>query len=117
MTNYLLIYVKYVNILPIIPKYINTSQFSHVTKNFLTLNKMVFHSHYMVTDKKTGIIHSLCCYKECCNSQVTIKDENPKKVDNIIVNNNTSKDFLPKSDDKSIHSLSKYKKDEKIRVK
>src|SRR4051794_26137760 len=39
-----------------------------------SLNKMVFHSHYSVTDKKTGIIHELCCYKEC-NTCVVINEE------------------------------------------
>ncbi|GBC01767.1 hypothetical protein RclHR1_04320008 [Rhizophagus clarus] len=70
---------------------------------------MVFHSHYMVTDKKTGINHSLCCYKECNNPQVILNDEKDK---NIIIENTSKGDILTNFDDKY---LSKNDKVEKIR--
>jgi hypothetical protein len=75
---------------------------------------MVFHSHYMVTDKKTGIIHSLCCYKECSNPQTIVKDDETEKDNNIIENTTTTSDLLLKSDDEY---LSRNEKDEKIRKK
>ncbi|CAI2178510.1 6479_t:CDS:2 [Funneliformis geosporum] len=31
---------------------------------------MVFHSHYVVTDEITGLVHSLCCYEECNGCEV-----------------------------------------------
>ncbi|CAB5382531.1 unnamed protein product [Rhizophagus irregularis] len=96
---------------------------------------MVFHSHYMVTDKK-GIIHSLCCYKDCSNPQATINEEESEKDNNNIIENTTTttttttnttnttntttttttttRDLLTKSDDKY---LSKNEKDEKIQKK
>jgi hypothetical protein len=36
---------------------------------------MVFHSHYMVTDKKTGNDHNLCCYNTCDAINDDFKDE------------------------------------------
>src|SRR5437763_4143280 len=39
---------------------------------------MVYHSHYLVTDKKTGVVHSLCCYKEC-NARIITDDDVPEK--------------------------------------
>ncbi|RIA85313.1 hypothetical protein C1645_808337 [Glomus cerebriforme] len=65
---------------------------------------MVFHSHNVITDEKTGIVHNLCCYKEC-----VINDEKTKD-DDIIVNT-TSRDCLTKSQTKPLLS---YNKDEII---
>lgn len=127
----------------IISKHINTTIIPTCDKYNFTFKpfskqKMVFHSHYMVTDKK-GIIHSLCCYKDCSNPQATINDEEFEKDNNNIIENTTTtttttntttnttnttntttttttttRDLLTKSDDKY---LSKNEKDEKIRKK
>src|SRR5436305_1699321 len=60
---------------------------------------MVYHSHYLVTDKKTGVVHSLCCYKEC-NARIVTDDDVFEKKDNTLLT-------------KSKNSLSRYKKNKK----
>ncbi|CAG8708726.1 11617_t:CDS:2 [Funneliformis caledonium] len=39
---------------------------------------MAFHSHYVVTDESTGLVHNLCYYKEC--NACDVLNEEPKEA-------------------------------------